>query len=133
MDKAILVDEQIVAGREFAEAFNASYAVDVLFWLNPAESSEWKLYLASQAISDNNVDQAYREVLELVGSGKQMWLDAFQIKLISSGDALAKKAKEIRDRHHAPLVTRYGGSSLAGIPVDGAYIYPPLSATAIAS
>lgn len=128
-----MVNEQINAGREFAEAFNAYQAVDVLFWLNPADSSEWLLYLASQAINDGNLDQAYREVLRLVGSGKQMWLDAFQIKLISSEDALAKKAKEIRDRHPAPLATRYNGSSIAGIPVGGAYICPPLSATAIAS
>lgn len=128
-----MVNEQINAGREFAEAFNAYQAVDVLFWLNPADSSEWLLYLASQAINDGNLDQAYREVLRLVGSGKQMWLDAFQIKLISSEDALAKKAKGIRDRHPAPLATRYNGSSIAGIPVGGAYIYPPLSATAIAS
>ena len=132
MDKAVLVNEQIDAGREFAEAFNAYQAVDVLFWLNPADSSEWLLYLASQAINEGNLEPAYRKVLRLVGSGKQMWLDAFQIKLISSDDALAKKAKEIRDRYPAPLATRYNGSSIAGIPVGGAYIYPPLSTTAIA-
>jgi len=133
MDKAVLVNEQIDAGREFAEAFNAYQTIDVLFWLNPADSSEWLLYLASQAINDGNLDLFYGEVLRLVGSGKQMWLDAFQIKLISSDDALAKKAKEIRDRHPAPLATRFNGSSIAGIPVGGAYIYPPLNATAIAS
>ena len=37
------------------------------------------------------------------------------------------------DRHPAPLATRFNGSSIAGIPIDGAYIYPPLKATAIAS
>lgn len=128
-----MVNEQIDAGREFAEAFNAYQAVDVLFWLNPVVSSECLLYLASQAINDSNRDMAYREVLRLVGSGRQMWLDAFQIKLVNSDDALARKAKEIRDRHFAPLATRYSGTSIAGIPVGGAYIYPARKANAIAS
>ena len=129
MDKAILVNEQIDAGRDFAEAFNNYQTVDVLFWLNPAESSEWELYLASPAINDSNFDVAYGEVLRLVGSGKQMWLDAFQIKLLSSDDALAKKVKEIRDRHPASNATRYNGTSIAGIPIGAAYIYPPLKTT----
>lgn len=129
MDKATLVNEQIDAGREFAEEFNKYQVVDVFFWLNPAESSEWELYLASPAINDSNMDLAYGEVLKLVGSGKQMWLDAFQIKLLSSDDALAMKAREIRDRHPARLATRYNGSSIAGIPIGSAYIYPSLKST----
>ena len=133
MDKAVLVNEQIDAGRKFAEEFNAYQAVDVLFWLNPADSSEWLLYLASQAINDGNLEIAYGEVLRLVGSGRQMWLDAFQIKLINSDDALAQRAKEIRDRRPAALATRYNGTSIAGVPVGGAYIYPRLNANAIAS
>ena len=65
MDKAVLVNEQIDAGREFAEAFNACWAVDVLFWLNPADSSEWLLYIASHAINDGNLeDSAYKTGLE---------------------------------------------------------------------
>jgi hypothetical protein len=130
MDTAILVNEQIDTGREFAEEFNKYYVVDVFFWINPAESSEWKLYLASPEINDSNLDVAYTEVLRLVGSGMQMWLDAFQIKLLSSDDKLAMKAKEIRDRHRAPLATRYNGSSIAGIPIGSAYIYPSLESTA---
>ena len=129
MDKATLVNEQIDAGREFAEAFNDYQTVDVHFWLNPADSSEWKLYLASPAINDSNLEVAYGEVLQLVGSGKQMWLDAFQITLLNSNDALAIKVKELRDRHPAQIATRYNGSSIAGIPINAAYIYPPLRTT----
>lgn len=129
MDNAILVNEQIDAGLEFAESFNNYRTVDVLFWVNPAESSKWELYLASPAINDSNIDVAYGEVLRLVGSGKQMWLDAFQIKLLSSDDAVAMKAKEIRDCHPAQIATRYYGSSIAGIPISAAYIYPPLKST----
>ena len=61
-----------------------------------------------------------------------MWLDAFQVKLLNSDDALAKKVKEIRDRYPAPLATRYNGTSIAGIPVSGTYIYPRIKAATIA-
>ena len=129
MDKALLVNEQIDAGREFAEKFNEYQPVDIVIWLNPAESSEWELYLASPALNDSNFDVAYGEVLRLLGSGKQMWLDAFQVKLLSSNDKLAMKAKEIRDRHPAPIATRYNGTSMAGSPIGSAYIYPSLKST----
>jgi len=129
MDKAILVNEQIDAGREFAEAFNAYQAVDVIFWLNPADSQDWFLYVASDTITDTNLDLAYGEVLRLVGSGREISLDAFQIKLLNSEEALAMKAKEIRDRHPALFVTRYNGTNIGGVPVGGAYIYPRLNVT----
>ncbi len=132
MDKAILVNEQIDAGREFGEAFNAYQAVDVILWLNPVDSDEWFLYVASDAITDRNFDLAYGEVLRLVGSGRKMWLDAFQIKLLNSNDALAMKAKEIRDRHPAPIATRYNGTHIGGTPIGGAYIYPRLNITTVA-
>jgi len=53
-----------------------------------------------------------------------MWLDAFQIKLLSSEDPLAKKVIEIRDRYPALIASRYNGSSIAGLEINGSYIYP---------
>jgi len=124
MDQAILVNDQIDAGRVFVEAFHKYNAVDAAFWLNPADSGEWFLYIASFGINDDNFDIAYGEVLRLAGHKRNMWLDAFQIKLLSSEDPLAKKVIEIRDRYPALIATRYNGSSIAGLEINGAYIYP---------
>jgi len=124
MDQAILVNDQIDAGKLFVDAFHEYSAVDAAFWLNPADSGEWFLYIASFGINDDNFDIAYGEVLRLAGHKRNMWLDAFQIKLLSSEDPLAKKVIEIRDRYPASIATRYNGSSIAGLSINGAYIYP---------
>lgn len=48
-------------------------------------------------------------------------------KLLNSSDPIAQDAIRIRDHYPAPLVTRYGGSSLGGTSIDGACIYPPIA------
>jgi len=122
MDKTELVNEQIDAGSEFIEAFSKYEPINVAFWLNPADSEVWHLYIASKSINDNNLDIAYGEVLRLVGSGRTMWLDAFQIRLLNSDDPLAVKAIEIRGQY--PGGTRYNGSSIAGVAINAVYLYP---------
>jgi hypothetical protein len=53
---------------------------------------------------------------------------AFQIKLLNSSDPLAAEVVEIRNRYPLKIPTRYTGSSIAGLAIDGAYIYPPITA-----
>jgi hypothetical protein len=55
-------------------------------------------------------------------------MDMFQIKLLNSSDPLAAKVVEIRDRYPLRLATRYDGSAIGGTAIDGAYIYPAISA-----
>ena len=128
MGQVSLVIEQIDAGKTFALDFSDYVTVDVAFWINPVDSEEWFLYIASSEINDDNFDVAYGEVLRRLGSNKNQWLDAFQIKLLNCDDPLAMHVIEIRNRYSLKFPTRYNGSSIAGIAVDGAYIYPPIAA-----
>jgi hypothetical protein len=128
MAQDVLVIEQIDAGADFIRDFNDYFSVSVACWVNPAESDNLFLYIASDEIDDGNFDVAYGEVLRRLSSKRSQWLDPFQIKLISSSDPIARAAMEIRDRYPAKIPTRYNGSSLGGISIDSAYIYPPLSA-----
>jgi hypothetical protein len=128
MGQESLVNEQIDAGEEFARDFSDYVSVDVAFWINPAESEEWFLYIASSEINDDNFDVAYGEVLRRASNNRNQWLDAFQVKLLNCADPLAAKVIEIRNRYPLKIPTRYNGSSIAGIAIDGAYIYPPIAA-----
>jgi len=128
MGQDLLVDEQIDAGHEFVRDFNGYASVSVAFWINPTESDDWFLYVASDEIDDGNLDVAYGEVLRKMSHNPSQWLDPFRVKLLNSSDQIAREAIEIRDRYPAPIPTRYNGSSIGGISIDGAYIYPPLSA-----
>ena len=128
MGEELLVTERIDAGAEFVRDFNDYVPVSVAFWVVSAESDDVFLYVASDDIDDRNVDVAYGEVLRTLTGKRSQWLDPFQIKLLNSSDPIAQDAIRIRDRYPAPLVTRYGGSSLGGISIDGARIYPPIAA-----
>ncbi len=128
MGEELLVNEQIDAGADFVRDFNDYLAVSVACWVIPAESDDVFLYIASDDIDDSNFDVAYGEVLRRLSGKKSRWLDPFQIKLVNSSDPIAHDAIEIRDRYPAPLVTRYGGSSIGGMSIDGACIYPTVAA-----
>jgi hypothetical protein len=128
MGQDLLVIEQVDAGIDFVRDFNDYVPVSVAFWVQPAESDNLFLYIASDDINDSNFDIAYGEVLRRLQGRSRQWLDPFQIKLVNSSDAIARDAIQIRDRYAAKFPTRYHGSSLGGVGIDAAYIYPPLSA-----
>ncbi len=128
MGQELLVNEHIEAGADFVRSFNDYVPVSVAFWLNPADAEIWYLYVASDHIDDRNTRDAYGEVLRRLSHGQVPWLSAFQVKLVNSSDRVARDAIRIRDRYPTPVPTRYQGSSLGGLAIDGAYIYPPLVA-----
>lgn len=132
MGKEPLVDEQIDAGQDFVREFAEYVPVAAAFWINPADSEDWLLYVASAEIDDRNIDVAYGEVLRRVGTNKNQWLDAFQIKLVNSAEPLAAEVIQIRDRYPLRTATRYNGSSIAGMAINSAFIYPRLPAAASA-
>lgn len=128
MGEEFLVNEQIDAGADFVRDFDEYAGVSVAFWIVPIESENRFLYIASDEISDGNIDVAYGEVLRRIKRWRSPWLDPFQIKLVNTSDPIACDAIRIRDRTPTPLPTRYGGSSIGGLNIDEAYIYPPISA-----
>ncbi|MEX2287590.1 MAG: hypothetical protein WD648_10910 [Planctomycetaceae bacterium] len=128
MAQELLVNEQIEAGAEFVREFDEYASVVAAFWINPAESDEWFLYTASDEIDRSKLNVAYGEVRRILGAGKSQWIDPFRVKLIPSSDPIAREAIRIRDRYPAQAIpTRYNGSSIGGMSINGAYIYPPLS------
>jgi hypothetical protein len=130
MDPNLLVVEQehIDAGADFVRDFNEYVPVSVACWVNPAETDNLFLYVASDEINDANIRVAYGEVVRRLRDKRSQWLDPFQVKLVNSSDPVARDAIQIRDRYPVKAPTRYRGSSLGGMGIGGAYIYPPLSA-----
>ena len=126
MDPNTLVTEETDAGAELVNQFDKSMPVKVSFWLKPADGGQWYLYIASDQITDGNLDQGYREVLRLAKHHPSPYLDPFRVKLIPATDPLAEAALEIHRRFPGVLATRLGGRNFGGSSVEGAYIYPSL-------
>lgn len=127
MGQDFLVTEQIDAGDRFIRDFNEYASISVACWVKPEDAFKPYLYLASDEIDDTNIDLGYGEVLRRLRGKASQWLDPFQVKLVNTGDPVARDAIAIRDRYPAKLPTRYYGSSIGGIPIEGAYIYAFLS------
>lgn len=131
MAKNPLVTEQIKAGEDFVREFSAHFPVSVAFWMNPADTEAWHLYVASPAVGGTDADQAYREVSKLLRTGQFPWLDWLQVTLIGANSDMAQHAMTIRNRYPAPLPTRIVDTSIGGLEIDEAYLYPPAPAAAV--
>jgi hypothetical protein len=129
MDPQPLVNEQIDAGWEFAMDFSEFVPVDAVFWINPIDSEFWHLYIASSEIEDTNKRAAYAEVLRRAAANPSQWMDVLKVKLLNSADPLAAKVIEIRDRYPLNTGTWYNATSIAGVEIDRAYIYPAMATT----
>ena len=127
-----LVKENIEAGAEFLRDLSDDIPVSVACWVKPAESNSQYLYIASDDINDANIRDAYGEVARTYQNSRSPWLDLFQIKLINSSDPIARDAIAYRDRFPTNVGMRYPGTSIGGLGIDEAYIYPPIPALAAA-
>jgi hypothetical protein len=125
MDQEPLVIEQIEAGKRLIEELDKHLPVRIAFWLKANEDSGWYLHIASDQVSDKNIDQAYGE-LGLVGKTiDDPNLDLFQIKLIGVNNPFARAALDLYRRSKARVPTHIRGRSFGGMSVEGVYIYPP--------
>ncbi len=126
MDPAPLVMCEIDAGEEFIKRLSAYQPVRAACWLRPTEDSERYLYVALEGLTDENIDAGYKEVLRVTREMKDHYIDPFRVRLIRTDHPVAKAILDIYRRFPGPVPTRPGGSSLGGMPVTEAYIYPQL-------
>ncbi len=141
MDKDTLLSEQIESGERLIEALaKDGFDVGVAFWAKPEEDGKWYLYLASSTVDDKGPAPAYHFVLGTLRKMPEVWIDPFEIKVLGLTDSLAQAAcamikpslpdSPYAAHHPRRFPTRFGGSTLAGVSMDGGYIYPSTLASA---
>ena len=134
-----MVNEQIESGRQLIEKLNnEGFEVQVAFWTRLMDEEKWYLYLASPFVNENGPKVAYGRVFDVMRKMTDLWIDPFDIRVILTNDSLTQGALAVtkpkvpdspfavRNPKPHPGMTRFGGSTLGGISVVGAYIYPPL-------
>jgi hypothetical protein len=130
MGQEPLVSEQIEAGASFLREFQKYAPVQAAFWLKESEDGPWYLYVASDRITNENVDAGYGEVVRITGSMRDPWFDPTYVKLIGSDERKAKAAAELQRRYPGRFPLRFHDQAFGGVSVEEGYIYPPLPAAA---
>lgn len=130
MDPQALVNEQIDAGLELVDRFDKFMPVPVAFWLKSSDEDSWSLYIAGERVKQEGVASGNREIVRVCQDINSPYLDMFQVKLIPTDHPLALAVLDIHRRYPGKLHIRYGGRMLAGMTIDGAYLYPAPAAAA---
>lgn len=124
MDQGPLVIDQIEAGARFLAEFQKYAPVQAAFWLKDSEEGTWRLYVASDQITDKKFRVAYGEVIRVWKMLRDPWFDPFRVKLIGADDPLAKAALELYQRYPIRRPTQFPGRTFGGMSVDELYLYP---------
>jgi len=142
MDQDTVVNEQIESGKRLIDKLNDErFEVQVAFWARLTDEEKWYLYLASPFVDENGPTVAYRRDFGVMRKMSDLWVDPFDIRVIGANDSLTQGAlsvtkPKVPDSPFAapnpkryPGMTRFGGSTLGGVSIVGAYIYPPFPAS----
>jgi hypothetical protein len=105
MDKAILVDVDITAGKQVLDILDkAGFKVIVAFWLYTSEFEAWRLYIGSPVVDAEGITKAYIRLLSALRSSDPDLPSRVTITLLSPKDPLIRafrrtfaRAVEIKD------------------------------------
>ena len=136
-----MVNEQTESGKRLIKRLVAAgFDVQLAFWAKPTEEGKWFLYLASPVVDEKGPRIAYRLVHDVMRTLPDPWIDPLDVKVVGLNDSLAEAASAVirpkvpnsaytvQNPKPFPGMTRFGGSTLGGVSIDGALIYPPVQA-----
>ena len=61
------------------------------FWLYTSEADQWFLYLASDAVDQKGIIEAYKAVYRAMRQLPDLAIDPFEVKLVAPDDPVAKE------------------------------------------
>src|SRR5262249_3388433 len=110
---------------------------ETAFWARLSDSERWVLYIASSYVDQRGPGESYRLIHAILRAAPEWGIDPFTVSVLGAGNPMADAAAELVKPKVAtgPFavanpkpyrgMTRFGGHSLGGVPIDGAFIYPP--------
>jgi hypothetical protein len=139
MGQEVLVDAHVQMGEHYLKQLRATgFPVEGAFWAALAEES-WYLYVVTPLVDKKGTRDTYTELIAHESKFAEQSLDGFDVRVVSPNDAMALAVAElvrpkpgpgpfgIKNPKPYPGMTRFNGSRLGGVDVEGALIYPPLS------
>lgn len=123
MDQETLVDEQIKAGAQFVQNLAQEVPLKAAFWVKPDEVERWRLWIASDRLGDDNLNQNYQTVSRVARAMHHPWLCADDVKLANADDRLVKAVLQAQHEYPGRWPMRFPGRSLKGATAEQLYVY----------
>jgi hypothetical protein len=138
MDQSTVVTEQIEDGQKLIDHLVASgVGIDAAFWAWPVEEAQWYLYLATPLVDQQGAIEGYRQVHNALDGLGNSSITTFHIKLLDTEDSITRDILRmitprvsngpftipVPYRHRG--MTSIGRTTIGGLEIDGAMIYPP--------
>jgi hypothetical protein len=138
MDQNTMVGVNLAGGSRLIDLLcGRGFAIHAAFWARLSDEERWILYLESPYVDQHGFGESYRLIHSILRDAPEWGLDPFTVTVLGVGNPMAKAAADLVKPKVAvgsfavpnpkPYrgITRFDGGSLGGIPVDGAFIYPP--------
>lgn len=130
MDQIPLVNEEIAGGAKFLQEFGKKYPIAAAVWLKKPDARRWRLFFASDAIHDENRQEARQEMVRIAQNMPESFFTISQLHLVMSDDPIIQQALAVYQRRSLPLATVYPVSSFGILETEAAFLYPPLTPVA---
>jgi hypothetical protein len=137
MDQNTMVNVNLAGGWRLIDALvGRNFKIDVAFWARLSGEDKWILYLASPEVDQRGLGWCYRLIHAILHDAQEWGIDPFTVSVLEAGNPMAQAAVDLVKPKVATApstspnpkpyrgITPFRGGSLAGIRVDGAYIYP---------
>jgi hypothetical protein len=123
MDQATLVDHQIDDVTKLVDRLRRdNFDVKAAFWLYTSEADQWFLYIASDAVDQKGITEAYKAFYRAMRQSPELRIDRFQVKLVAPDDPVAKAVIDFLSKQHVRLPMRIRTTNLGNIYVEDAYL-----------
>jgi len=124
MDQATLVDHQIDDVTKLVDQLRRDgFDVKAAFWFYRSEADQWYLQIASDAVDQMGLFEAYKAIMRTMRQLPDLWIDRFQVKLVAPDDPVAKAVIDFLSRQQARRPVRIRGMNLGGVFIEDAYLY----------
>jgi hypothetical protein len=124
MDQATLVGPQIDDVTKLVDQLRRDgFDVKTAFWLYRSEADQWYLHIASDAVSQMGIIEAYKAMGRAMRQLPDLSIGPFEVKLVAPDDPVAKAVIGFLSKPQARLPRRIRGTNLGGVYIEDAYLY----------
>jgi hypothetical protein len=103
------------------------FEVTAALWLKDAERGRWYFYVVSPAYEADGPGLAYQRLYATLLRLGLQWLDPLEVRLIGPTNPIARDVLAFQQRaaNLGVSPSKWSGTQLGNVSVDGAYLYPP--------